>query len=1314
MILRELGAFRPDTNARARISGKAADFVDRLDQLTQGAAFVLGHNVVAFDQPALALLHPNLALHRLPLVDTLELSPVAFPQNPYHRLVKDYKLCTTTRNDPVRDAELAYELFLDQGDALRKRVEEHPDEALCLHYLLTFEDGKGVANFFATLRRSLRPSLNEVRDAWRRTTDGMVCRIGQQQVVESYLAEPEWHKPLAYALAWLRVSGGNSVLPPWVSLSFPKTREVIALLRDVPCSDPGCSWCKEQHNLLELLPKYFPGINSFRPTPSTPDGRSLQQAIVENGFAGKSSLAILPTGGGKSLCFQLPALARYYRNGSLTVVISPLQSLMKDQVNNLESRGITCAGYLNSLLNPFERRVMLDKLRLGDLGLVFVAPEQFRSIAFANALMHREVGAWVFDEAHCLSKWGHDFRPDYLYVSRFIKSRQKDKPSPLFCFTATAKPDVVEDICEHFEKRLGVTLETLEGGVARENLAYEVRAVPTQAKYPEVLRLLQETLRDDGGAIVFCARQKTVEEMAEFLKQAGLDCGYFHGGMPSEEKRSIQESFIRGELRAIAATNAFGMGVDKADVRLVIHLDTPGSLENYLQEAGRAGRDQAPARCILLYDDADLDVQFRLLRNSRLSQHDIHSILKALRSIERKDRSEGSVVVTSGEILLEIPDQHRIDPDAADADTKVRIAVAWLEEARLLERQENHTRVFPGSLLVANLEEARALLEKKLGPTTNIEPYLQILSILMQAAEDEGVNTDELMLATGLESRAVQAMLRDLDRLKLLSNDTEIGVTLYQKPDTVVRIEELRQLENALVASLREAAPDADQENWQILNFRRLCDILRRDAQVDLDPEKLTRLLKSFSEPFGGGAGQRGFFALRPAGQDNRWIKLLRSWQDIEVIRERRMRLAQALVNFFVSHRQGNNQLVTCKQGELEAALQTDMTLQDLDVRDWNVALAASLIYLDTNEVLHLARGKAVFRAAMNIELNAEARRRQFKKSDYAELALHYKDKIIQVHVMAEYARLALGKIQAAMSFIVDYFSLDRDEFVRRYFAGRKDVLEMATTEAAHRRILTSLQNPEQQAIVTAPLDGNHLVLAGPGSGKTRVIVHRVAWLIRESMVLPEQIMVLAYNRSAVIEIRRRLWSLVGPDAAGVSVQTLHGLAMRLTGTSYAVAVERGESINFASVIKTATEQLRKAEQGDDIGPSVQRDRILAGLRYLLVDEYQDINGDHYDLISALAGRTLNSEEDKLSLLVVGDDDQNIYAFGGANVRFIQQFEADYQAKRYHLIENYRSTAHIIDSANRVISRSRNRMKVEREIRINHARRVHAARWRFR
>ncbi|MBC7860163.1 MAG: RecQ family ATP-dependent DNA helicase [Burkholderiaceae bacterium] len=1302
--LREVGVFRPDTGARARISGKAKDFEERLDALTEGAAFALGHNIIAFDQPALARLQPRLALHRLPLVDTLELSPIAFPQNPYHRLVKDYKLCATTRNDPVRDAELAYELFLDQGDALRTRVGQHPDEVLCLHFLLAPENGKGVANFFATLRRALRPSLGEAIAAWRRSTEGRVCATAQSRVANTYFQDANWHKPLAYALAWLGVAGGNSVLPPWVNQCFPKTREVIAALRDVPCGQPECAWCREQHDLLKLLPKYFPGISNFRSTPATPDGRSLQRVIVENGFAGKSSLAILPTGGGKSLCYQLPALARYYRNGGLTVIVSPLQSLMKDQVDNLEARGITCAGFLNSLLNPLERKLMLDKLRLGDLGLIFVAPEQFRSIAFANALMHREVAAWVFDEAHCLSKWGHDFRPDYLYVSRFIKNRQKDKPSPIFCFTATAKPDVVGDIRSHFEKNLGVRIETLEGGVRRENLAYEVRAVPAQAKYAQVLHLLQEALKEEGGAIIFCARQKTVEEMSQFLKEAGVDCGYFHGGMQAPDKRAVQESFVKGELRVIAATNAFGMGVDKPDVRLVIHLDTPGSLENYLQEAGRAGRDQDPARCILLYDDADLDVQFRLLRNSRLSQHDIHAILKALRAIERKDRSEGSVVVTSGEILLEIPENQRIDPDSGDADTKVRIAVAWLEEARLLERHENHTRVFPGSLLIANLDEARTILEKKLGPRTPIEPYLQILSALIQARDDEGISTDELMIATGQGAKALQACLRDLDRMRLLSNDTEIGVNLYRDPDSAGRLESLRQLEHALIKQLREAAPDADQENWQSLNLRMLCDSLRREAKVEFDPGKLSRLLKSFAEPFGSGPGQRGLFALRPLNADNRYLKLLWSWQDIDQIRQKRMRLAQALLTYFDLRRQGNNLLVCCKQGDLEAALQSDMGLADLDVRDWGVALASALIYLDTNEVLHLARGKAIFRSAMSIQLDADARRRQFNKSDYAELALHYKDKIIQVHVMAEYARLALGKISAAMTFIMDYFSLGRDKFVGRYFAGKKDVLEMASTETAHRRILTDLRNPEQQAIVAAPLEGNHLVLAGPGAGKTRVIVHRVAWLLREGMALPEEIMVLTYNRSAALEVRRRLWDLVGPDAAGVTIQTLHGLAMRLTGTSYAVAAAHGENINFACVIRDATAYLRKAEQDGDPGASVARDRVLSGLRHLLVDEYQDINGEHYELISAIAGRTLHSEEDKVSLMVVGDDDQNIYAFGGASVEFIRRFEADYSARRYHLVENYRSTAHIIDCANRVIARSRERMKSDQEIRINFAR----------
>lgn len=1324
--LHEIGIYRPDLEVGERLDGRRKDWPTRLDVLTQGAAFVLGHNIVAFDQPILRALRSDLALHALPLVDTLELSPIAFPQNPYHRLVKDYKLCTTVRNDPVQDARLAFQLFQDQQAALHQRQQEQPDEMLCLHYLLAPENGKGLANLFALLRRTLRPSLAEAQAAWMRVSAGKACLTGQRHVRDNLLALPEWFKPLAYVLAWLRVAGGNSVLPPWVRRQFPKTDELIQLLRDRPCADPACTWCAEQHALPVLLPRFFSNITTFRPVPAAPDGGSLQEAIVRNGFAHCPTLAILPTGGGKSLCYQLPALARFYRTGALTVIISPLQSLMKDQVDALMQRGIICAGYLNGLLTPAERRDMLDKIRLGDVGMVFVAPEQFRSTAFVNAIRHREIAAWVFDEAHCLSKWGHEFRPDYLYVSRFIRKFQAQSPSPVFCFTATAKPDVVEDICQHFHERLGTTLARLEGGVRRENLVYEVQQVAPQEKYPRVLHLLQEALRDEGCAIVFCARQKTTEELASFIRDAGIPCDYFHGGRDAEVKRQVQESFLRGDVRVIAATNAFGMGVDKADVRLVLHLDTPGSLENYLQEAGRAGRDQQPARCILLYDESDLDVQFRLLKNARLSQQDIYAILKALRQIKRKDRGNGDdpIVTTSAEILLEIPEsQQRIDPDASDADTKVRIAISWLEEARLLERHENRTSIFPGSLRIRSLGHATELLRKKLGPQGDPKPYLTILGCLLQAEDDQGVSTDDLMLATGCDSKTVQHMLRELDHWQLLSNDTEIGVTFYSEPSTLQRLELLCAQEEALLNNLREQAPDADPDQWQELNVRTLCDHMRRDtAQPNFTPETLARLLKSFATAFGDGGdnSQRALFEIRPNGQDSRRVRILRDWPTIAAISQRRRAYCKALVAEFQRRRQNNALLIVAKQGELETALQQDLELQHAlsatrtgpeaqpyTLEQWERIFNASLLHLNTNEVLHLARGKAVFRSAMNIALNREESRRQFSKTDYAGLKLHYSSKIVQIHVMAEYARLAIDKTRQALRLIEDYFSLAPQAFADRYFAGRKDLLERATTEASHRRILLDLRNPEQQAIVAAPPDQNHLILAGPGAGKTRTIVHRVAWLLRETSVRAEEILVLTFNRSAAAEIHRRLWALVGADAAGVTIQTLHALAMRLTGTSYSVAQEHGESLDFDQLIPRATVLLTQADQETDAADgsgTILRDRLLAGLRYLFVDEYQDLNGDHYALISAIAGKSIRNEHDRLAIMVVGDDDQNIYAFNGTSTEYIRRFEQDYHAKRHLLIENYRSTRNIIEAANDLIAPVRDRMKTDVPIRINHAR----------
>ena len=412
------------------------------------------------------------------------------------------------------------------------------------------------------------------------------------------------------------------------------------------------------------------------------DGRC-QRGIVEAAMAGEHLLAILPTGAGKSLCYQLPALSRYDKTGAMTVVISPLVALMADQVAGLESRGIGSCVTVNGLLSMPERADALDRVRLGDAGILLISPEQLRSVSLRRALDQREVGAWVLDEAHCLSRWGHDFRPDYRYVGRFIREKAGDEPvPPVMCLTATAKPDVKDEITDYFKEELGIELQVFDGGAQRDNLEFVVVPTRSGAKFSDIHQILSSDLPTDepGGAIVYCATRRQAEEVAEFLQAQGMTADHFHAGLPPETKKNVQQSFIRGDLRAIAATNAFGMGIDKPDVRLVIHADIPGSLENYLQEAGRAGRDQQTARCVLLYTQDDVERQFGMSARSRLTRQEIHGVLRALRNLDRKKRLNGEVVATAGEILRE-DDDTAFERDATTDDTRVRTAVSWLEEA---------------------------------------------------------------------------------------------------------------------------------------------------------------------------------------------------------------------------------------------------------------------------------------------------------------------------------------------------------------------------------------------------------------------------------------------------------------------------------------------------------------------------------------------------------------------------------------------------------------------------------------------------------
>jgi ATP-dependent DNA helicase RecQ len=369
-------------------------------------------------------------------------------------------------------------------------------------------------------------------------------------------------------------------------------------------------------------------------------------------------------------------------------------------------------------------------------------------------------------------------------------------------------------------------------------------------------------------------------------------------------------------------------------------------------------------------------------------------------------------------------------------------------------------------------------------------------------------------------------------------------------------------------------------------------------------------------------------------------------------------------------------------------------------VRDKQQAIERCLLFLHEQRVIILQKGLAVFRQAMTIRVLPENRGRRFLKNDFEPLAQHYGQRVLQVHVMDHYARLGLTRIREALQLVLAYFSMDRREFIQRFFPREKAMLERATTADSYQKIVESLGNTVQQAIVTAGPEENLLILAGPGSGKTRTVVHRCAYLLRVERVPPASILVLCFNRHAAMDARRRLMALVGPDARFVTVQTYHGLAMRLAGASLADQPDR-TVVNFDAVLDRAIHLLRGEVDLPGMGEDELRDRLLAGYRHILVDEYQDIDEKQYELVSAIAGRTLTDDDSKLTILAVGDDDQNIYAFRGANVAYIRRFQKDYRARDCHLLENYRSSDHIIGVSNALIFQNRDRMKTQHPIRID-------------
>lgn len=336
---------------------------------------------------------------------------------------------------------------------------------------------------------------------------------------------------------------------------------------------------------LRCLQENF-AFSNFRPG---------QESVIDCLLAGRSALAIFPTGGGKSLCYQLPALLL----DGLTVVISPLIALMKDQVDALRERGIMAAR-LDSSIGPAEVQTIYGQLADGSLKLLYIAPERLANERFINRLQGRPIALLAIDEAHCISEWGHNFRPEYLKIASLAKELKVDR---VLALTATATPEVAADIRRAFDI---AETDLIRTSFHRPNLHLTVSPCPA----PERRQLLLERLRQQpsGPTIVYVTLQKTAEEIAAFLDDEGVAARAYHAGMKTEDRTAVQEAFMAGDLRVVVATIAFGMGIDKADIRAIYHYNLPKTLENYMQEIGRAGRDGKDAHCEILACVDDLTV----------------------------------------------------------------------------------------------------------------------------------------------------------------------------------------------------------------------------------------------------------------------------------------------------------------------------------------------------------------------------------------------------------------------------------------------------------------------------------------------------------------------------------------------------------------------------------------------------------------------------------------------------------------------------------------------------------------------------------
>jgi ATP-dependent DNA helicase RecQ len=1243
------------------IKGDGSSFhkpsVPEFIRFLNGTQFICGHNIFNHDIKFIGKALDDAGVNSANIIDTLFLSPLLFPTKPYHALLKDDKLQSEDTNNPLNDSIKAKDLFSDEVAAFKQI-----DEALKQIFYLLLNDRKEFHSFFRFI--GYTSTGENAENLIRQKFQNEICEYADlSKIISEHSIE------LAYCLSlvnsFIAHKKIHSVTPRWVLKNYPEVESIMFRLRNKPCVS-GCVYCKNTLDINKGLKRFF-GFDSFRTYGSEP----LQEKAVKAAVDNKSILAVFPTGGGKSITFQVPALMSGESAKGLTVVISPLQSLMKDQVDNLEKLGITDAVTINGLLDPIERAKSFERVEDGSASILYISPESLRSRTIERLLLGRKIVRFVIDEAHCFSSWGQDFRVDYLYIGDFIKSIQEKKNLedgiPVSCFTATAKQKVIEDIRDYFRQKLSLELALFTSKASRTNLQYKVFEKGDEAeKYQTVRDLIEEK---SCPTIIYVARTNRADVLAKRLNEDGFTARSFHGKMDKAIKTANQNAFISGEVPIMVATSAFGMGVDKKDVGLVIHYEISDSLENYIQEAGRAGRDENIfAECFILFNEEDLGKHFILLNQTKLSIKEIQQIWKAIKEITRF-RS------TVSNSALEIARKAGWDDNVVEIETRVTTAIAALEDAGYLKRGQNMPRVFANSILSKNAQEAidkinasQRFEEKQKEKGIRIINKLFSSKSRKQSNEESAESRiDYLSDHLGIVKEEVINIVNLLREEKILADAKDLTAFIKKgenKNRSLNIVEAFSKIENILLPGFGE------QE--KIFHIKELNEEAEQKGCEDVTPNKIKTLIN--------------FWAIK------NWIKrqnLEYSKNHIAVLclypkeilkekLEKRHELTKFVVEYLYEKSNLNVSEDETEKEEVLVEFSVHELKEEFEKRpklfEMQVSLEDiedTLFYLSRIDAIKIEGGFLVVYNRLTIERVEQDNKKRYKVEDYQKLNQFYENKVQQIHIVGEYAKKMISDYKDALQFVEDYFQLNYTSFLNKYFKGsRQNEIKRNLTPAKFRQLFGEL-SPTQLKIINDNEAKYIVVAAGPGSGKTRVLVHKLASLLLMEDVKHEQLLMVTFSRAAATEFKKRLLKLIGNAANYVEIKTFHSYCFDLLGK--VGSLEKSDVI-----LKKTIEKIKNKE--------VEASRITKTV--LVIDESQDMDEDEFNLINCLM-----EQNEEMRVIAVGDDDQNIYEFRGASSKYLEQFINVNKATKHELVENYRSKSNLVAFTNHFVKKIRHRLK---------------------